>query len=98
MKMYQSKLFGTIPAPESFNDLLDIIVGYKGHHRNVSFWRGQADINWPIDSSAARKIKLKPCSWLPTDRHIVFYEEQPIKKARKNMFDIDEYNRRMSRF
>ncbi|CAM4298773.1 FRG domain-containing protein [Zobellia roscoffensis] len=64
MKMYESEIYGEIPEPESFNELIEIISCNEVDEYDkeyefvpVRFWRGQSDIGWKIDSSAYRRIR-----------------------------------------
>lgn len=104
MQIINSSVYGSLPSPDNFAELLELIIENKktiGSY-NVSYWRGQANINWPIDSGAVRRLrqKGKGCSSTEeiTEEHICYYEQNLIKHARKNMLDIDSYNRRMTDF
>lgn len=49
-------------------------------------WRGQADIDWRVDSAAYRRLNLSP--GLPNEQSIINYEKRLIRKARYRGYDI----------
>ena len=102
MKNYKADIFGEIESPQNFNELMQLVVDNKKSStswnvRNVSYWRGQADISWKIDSSAVRRLK-RDTRPVVRESSIQFYEEGLLERARKNLFDFDEHNRRISDF
>jgi hypothetical protein len=50
-------MFGEVPQPQSIAELLQFVSKHAGIRRNVYFWRGQPDIDWPIHSTAYRRLK-----------------------------------------
>ena len=58
MMFFDSELFGKVPSPESIEDLLALVKSHAPNRRNVYFWRGQSDIQWPIHSAAYRRLKI----------------------------------------
>ncbi len=52
MKMFENTIWGSVKMPESFSELLNCVLGTGN---DVSYWRGQSDIAWKLDSSIARK-------------------------------------------
>ncbi|MCY8935669.1 FRG domain-containing protein [Peribacillus frigoritolerans] len=81
MKQFNSELFGIIQEPESVLELLAMIIGKSvGPKRYVKLWRGQGDIQWPINSGAYRRL-LKEKGKV-TEREIVNYEELLLDRAR----------------
>lgn len=57
MRIFSSELFGKIEEPESFQELIDVILrSPKKSIKNVKYWRGQSNINWRIDSSGYRRL------------------------------------------
>lgn len=98
MKKYNSHLFGEVDCPETFLELLQLVMQDKAHespNTNVSYWRGQTDINWKLDSSIARRILLEhnDISAEELDRHILFSEDILLQKAKRNYYDYDEHGR-----
>jgi hypothetical protein len=102
MKTLETSIFGQLPCPENFNELIHLIAENKKKNSkwNVSYWRGQSNIEWKIDSAAVRRLKHKNNIYPKPDDikedNVCWYEKELIEKARKNMFDFDSYNRRMS--
>ena len=57
MDYIDTKIFGKVALPQSLNDIFDIVSQHSGKKRKVYLWRGQGDIDWPIHSSAYRRLK-----------------------------------------
>lgn len=98
MKKYNSSLLGEIDCPETFLELLQLVIQDASHNQpsiNVSFWRGQADIDWQLNSSIARRILLeqKDISAEQLDRSILFWEDILLQKAKRNYYNYDEHGR-----
>ncbi|WP_337034823.1 FRG domain-containing protein [Paenibacillus illinoisensis] len=94
MKIYSSEIFGDIPEPETFMELMEIITAEhsKETRYNVRFWRGQGDISWPINHGAHRKLELSGDHDFIRDYEdrIRFYEEALLKQARFKGFGEDK--------
>jgi len=78
---YNSPLFGEIQQPANFLELMEFVVilsEMKG--RNIMVWRGQGDINWPIDSGAYRRLSNSGSS--KRERDLINYESTLIKRTR----------------
>ena len=59
MRTVTTSLYGAIPAPETFGELQEICEqSMPKEHFNVRIWRGQADVSWPIHSSAYRRLRI----------------------------------------
>ena len=56
MNYIETKLFGTVAQPSNLIELLTLVSNHAGERRNVYLWRGQANITWPIHSSAFRRL------------------------------------------
>ena len=56
MDYIDTKIFGKVALPKSLNDIFDIVSKHSAAKRKVYLWRGQGDINWPIHSSAYRRL------------------------------------------
>ncbi|HYI64116.1 MAG TPA: FRG domain-containing protein [Allosphingosinicella sp.] len=67
--------------------MIDLILkpAYLASH-NVWMWRGQANIEWPIHSSAYRRLALEKAA--PTDDDITYYEKNLLKRATHRGFRI----------
>lgn len=74
-----SELFGKLPSPESIEDLLLLVKNHALERRNVYFWRGQSDIQWPIHSSAYRRLKITGKE--VTEQDMQHYEESLLEHA-----------------
>lgn len=80
MKQYDSPIFGNVPKPSSFGELLRLIQRpLKGEKRIVRIWRGQGDIAWPLHSSAYRRLALDGSP--PSEKDMLWYEESLLKRA-----------------
>ncbi|CAH6799233.1 FRG domain-containing protein [Vibrio chagasii] len=56
MNYIDTKLFRTVAQPSNLIELLSYVSKHAEDRRNVYLWRGQADICWPIHSSAFRRL------------------------------------------
>lgn len=87
MKKYQSQLYGLIPQPESFAELLEILIRKeKPSYDNqkslfVRYWRGQSNVNWRLDSSAYRRIIQEEIFAKSLDESLRSYEERLLNYA-----------------
>lgn len=79
MKMFYSEIYGEISQPGSFNELLNLTLEYGAETNLVRMWRGQADISWPIHSSAFRRILMK--KEIPSEIDLINYEKRMLKQA-----------------
>jgi hypothetical protein len=86
MKKFDSVLFGTIPQPTSFQEIAELSLNpAPDEDRAVRMWRGQSDIDWPLHSTAYRRL----CSRkdhvsggkMPNERDLCFYEKSLLKAA-----------------
>lgn len=80
MKVYNSKLYGEIPEPENFGELVDLLTLAKKTDKIVHMWRGQSNIEWRIDHSAYRRVSLTKKAKI-TEQDIVYYETGLLKQA-----------------
>lgn len=89
MKTYSSPLRGEVASPESFSEIVDLTTcPIAGITYNVHMWRGQAEIEWPIDSSAYRRLRLT--SGVVSEGNLSSYEEGLLARAHFNGFDVVE--------
>ena len=80
MDTYTSEIFGEVPKPGSFEDLLALLQEKTDNLSNtVRMWRGQSDIAWPIHSAAYRRLSLANAT--PIERDLIFYENDLLKRA-----------------
>ena len=62
-------------------------LGQLKHKDAVYLYRGQADVTWPVDCSAARRLAADPANLIETQRPLlVVYLEFLIAKARMRGF------------
>lgn len=85
---FVSSRFGDLVAPQSLSELLDLVTVPTSDDENlVRMWRGQADIEWRIDSAAYRRLKTENTN--PTDKNMAFYEEGLLKRATHRGFRVN---------
>jgi hypothetical protein len=53
-----SPLHDEMPAPRTFAELMVCLEEIRWSSGHPGCWRGQADIGWPIDCTAARRLKM----------------------------------------
>lgn len=89
MNIFSSPIFGDLPAPESFDELLQLArLKHPSEHRCVRMWRGQADVSWPVHSTAYRRISLE--KKVVTEQGVSFYEQGLLKRAaHKDLHYVD---------
>ncbi len=54
----RSPLYGEIPAPRNLAMLLRYLESVRARRLRLEGWRGQANIGWKLDSTAARRLHL----------------------------------------
>ena len=83
-----SSIYGNILCPNNFSELLSLLINNEEYYSSegVCYWRGQADINWRLDSGAVRRLKNNTLSGNFTDYDIELYEKDLIFKAKKKLF------------
>lgn len=86
MKSFTSDLFGEIPEPSSIQDILDLAVDpAPDEYRAVRMWRGQADVDWPLHSTAYRRLCTKSYlvggGTIPNENDLIYYEQDLLKSA-----------------
>jgi len=59
-KIIETSMYGQVYAPESFGELMSLLKTIDYSHGDPHGWRGQANIHWPLHSSAVRRIKNFP--------------------------------------
>ena len=75
MDTYASPVFGNVPSPSSFHELLKLLQEPVGHWL-VRMWRGQGDIEWPIHSTAYRRLFPKVSEF-----DLIYYEKLLLERA-----------------
>lgn len=88
MREYKSSLFGYIKEPENIMELFELLIGCKDEkHRTIKVWRGQANIDWPIDSGAYRRLLISDSE--VTEREMIIYEKLLLSRAHHKGYGID---------
>lgn len=94
MREYTSSALGVIPEPESFHELLDLLLVRPSKHgnRRVWMWRGQSDATWPISSAAHRRVMLEPpfSEQMTLEDRVRFYEKGLLEQATHHGFRFHE--------
>ena len=81
MKYFDSDIYGRIIKPESFTELIEIIITESPDSRNVRFWRGQSDISWKIDSSGFRRLLSTKLYKNDYNYYLKNYEQTLLEQA-----------------
>lgn len=87
MNFIDNQLFGRIPSPETIEELLLLTKQHIPIRRNVYFWRGQSDIQWPIHSSAYRRLKRNKSQ--VTESDMQHYEKYLLQHATHQGYRYD---------
>lgn len=100
LKKFDSDLWGEIVEPQSFVELITYITQGKKPGINVSYWRGQANIEWELTPSIVRKIRLeeynKNKNKKSLDGSILYWEKILLSEAKKYLYDYDDRGRRLN--
>lgn len=95
MKIVETDLFGDVIEVESISQILTVI-GEKDCP--IYMWRGQADISWPIDSAAYRRLlKSNSSANCPDENMMRDYERDLLIDARHQGYGF-ENGRRITDF
>jgi hypothetical protein len=85
MKTFQSKIYGEISEPSSFQELIELTLDpAPDQYWFARMWRGQADIDWPLHSTAYRRLSRKTYlsgGEAPDEEDLVNYEKQLLRLA-----------------
>lgn len=95
MQIFKNDIWGSVKMPESFSELLDYVLGTGD---DVSYWRGQSNIAWKLDSSIARKaIRNNEVFTLRQNNFssIDFWEKCMIEKAKQSLYHYDINGRQL---
>jgi hypothetical protein len=88
VRSYDSDLSGSLPSPSSFGELFPLL--HEPHkHWMVRMWRGQGDIDWPIHSTAYRRL-AGDASHAVIERHVQSYEKGLLERAEHRGFRLHE--------
>lgn len=98
MEYLDSELFGSVPAPQSFGQLLELVQVHAENRFNVYMWRGQGNLEWPIHSAAYRRLsKEVGRGQKVTEKRLKHYEERLLRMARHQGYGF-EHGRMLSDF
>ncbi|MCW2479976.1 FRG domain-containing protein [Candidatus Symbiopectobacterium sp. NZEC135] len=97
MDTENSSIFGKMYAPRSFIELCQILEKKWGSCPRVHYWRGQANIEWPIDSAAYRRLKVGRRGGKVTENMMAGYEKNLISQARHGGYGYED-GRRLTDF
>jgi hypothetical protein len=94
VRTYESDLFGTLASPSSFDELLPLLhLPYRPRAaapgRSVRIWRGQGNIEWPVHSTAYRRL-AGPTLRRVSDQDLRSYEENLLDRAEHRGFRFHE--------
>ncbi len=85
MKSFSSKIFGAIPEPSSFQELIELTLDpAPDTYWFARMWRGQADIEWPLHSTAYRRLLNETYlsgGTTPNEEDLINYEKRLLKLA-----------------
>ncbi|MRT91954.1 FRG domain-containing protein [Ancylomarina sp. 16SWW S1-10-2] len=92
MKIYKSEIYGECLQPASFVELTKLITEKENQDSYefvpVRMWRGQANIDWKIDSSAFRRIQLGTSYLKDKNAELESYERHLLRHATHKGFRI----------
>ncbi|MGE7121812.1 FRG domain-containing protein [Peribacillus sp. NPDC046944] len=88
MKEYKSDIYGLILEPEDIYELFKLLIGDSHKKdRSVRIWRGQANVDWRIDSGAYRRLMNNKSHVREVD--IISYEKSLLERARHKGYGVD---------
>jgi hypothetical protein len=102
--MLISPHFGKLLAPENFTELSAVLSNIEHDYVAPEYWRGQADIEWKVESTAVRRINrflgLYPdtpelTKYDSLEQRVRQYEQRLINDARNKGFGYKD-GRRLS--
>ena len=89
MKEYKSSLYGHIKEPENIIELFELLTGCSNeNHRTIKVWRGQANVDWTIDSGAYRRLYEQNHN--VTEFNMLTYENSLLSRARHKGYGFDK--------
>lgn len=84
MSCVSTDRFGELYAPEKLSELVDLLERYAEAGRKMVAWRGQENICWSIDCTAARRLsrQLVTATSADLEGSVREYEERLLDEAR----------------
>lgn len=79
MKFQTTDLFGEVPSPESVDELFALFHELPPEKTRVRMWRGQGNIDWPVHSTAYRRLALNGAT--VDERSVISYEKHLLRHA-----------------
>lgn len=92
MRKIKTELFGTVFEPEDLSQILAFIDGpSKSAGNQIYMWRGQGNIDWPIHSSAYRRLCKTTTRFgsAPDEETMRDYERDLIINARHQGYGFE---------
>nr|NJM02087.1 FRG domain-containing protein [Desulfobacula sp.] len=80
MKNHNCTIWGNIPEPENFEEIVQLALSIPKNSGRVRMWRGQGNIDWPIHSGAFRRLNNSSHAD-PDDMDIRMYEKTLLQHA-----------------
>ncbi|MEN0095862.1 MAG: FRG domain-containing protein [Pedobacter sp.] len=82
MKEFASEVFGNLSQPDTFEELMYLVIGKSGKgDYDVRYWRGQSDIDWRLDSSAYRRMLQSEYDFYYNEKGLKRYELGLLEQA-----------------
>jgi hypothetical protein len=101
VKTFKSKLFGEVPQPSTFQELIDLTLDpTPDKFWFARMWRGQADIDWPVHSTGYRRLlraRHNNGGEVPDEEDLQRYEKRLLRLADHRGFRYQD-GRRLSDF
>jgi len=79
MKVQKTALFGEVPSPESLDELFALFHELPPEQTRVRVWRGQGNIDWPVHSTAYRRLELNRAT--VNEKDVIMYEKRLLVQA-----------------
>lgn len=86
MKTYHNDIYGEIPEAEGIDDLFSFVINDPPSDSMVWMWRGQADADWPLHSTAYRRLARHKGSVSEDD--LRSYEKSLLKRATQRGYRV----------
>lgn len=74
-----NEIYGSILQPNNFGELINLLTFSNDSNSRVHMWRGQSNIEWRIDHSAYRRLRIDRKE--VTDFDLIWYEKNLMEQA-----------------
>lgn len=86
IEITETELFSEVYLPKSFGEFASLLRGIDLSYGNPRYWRGQANIEWPLHSTAVRRLKS----------HIQKKKESPMRFTERPLEEwMRDYEKRL---